>query len=90
MMICSELKQDITLYFGLHTAIRLLLFMDFQFVTMAADYFDLPIHVEHGYYVPAYDLDFKPPKTFWMLHFNKMKDIWNKRIALVGVSYIIS
>ena len=51
-----------------------------QFLTLAAEYFNVEITVTHGYYFPFWVERMIPHESYWMFHFSKMKKVLKERI----------
>ncbi len=89
-MTCSDMKPR-NPYLALHWK-HGKIDLDYQFLTLAADYFDIHIDIVHSYAKPWWWIKWIPHKNYWMFNITRISNIFKQRIHFkeVVIQYMIS
>ena len=78
-----ELKNPLI---GLHYFSKDALELEYQFMTMAADYFDIHMDLVHGYTSDVFsDIQWAPHEKIWIFNISSMRHVFQNKIHIVEV-----
>ncbi len=84
---CTEIENR-TVFFAIHYS-RDGTYLDYQFMILAAELFDLDVAIDHSYQSSKWtDLE-NFPRRFWTYNFTSSKRIWKEKIRFQKLLYSI-